>query len=40
MFWAKSHTKTLRKCRDDLDWAMKSFDVSISFLEPGPNSDK
>lgn len=31
-FWAKSHTGTLQKCKDNLDWAMKVFDVS--WLRP------
>lgn len=28
LFWYKSHTATIQKCRDELDWAMKEFDVS------------
>lgn len=27
-FWANTHATTLQKCRGDLDWAMKLFDVS------------
>lgn len=32
LFRDKAHAATLQKCRDELDWAMKIFDVSASSL--------
>lgn len=32
VFMTKAHSATLQKCRADLDWAIKTFDVSTYFL--------
>lgn len=29
-FFGEAHTAALKKCRDDLEWAMKEFEVSPS----------